>query len=164
MRGKDLIGRPVIGQNGRSWGEVSDLLVDPSEQKLVALALRSSGFFGGAKFVDFGSVASFGPDVVLVDDEPVPVARFGSARTWAEAADLIGKRYISPSGSSAGILEDLIFDEISGRVTAFRLSGGFIQDLIDGRQTVTAAPVMITEDAVVSGGVSGLNLGPGIED
>lgn len=163
MRGKDLIGRPVIGPSGRRYGEVTDLLVDAGGQRLVALVLSPFGLFGSPRVLTVESVSSFGPDVVLVDDEPGSQVGFGPSRTLGEAKDLLGKRYIDRHGSDVGVLEDLIFDEVSGRVTGFKLSGGFIQDLIDGRQTVAASPVIVLEDMIMSG-VSGLNLGTGIED
>lgn len=165
-RGKDLIGHSVIQiETGKRLGEVREILFDPDGVRVLGLVLSPGGWFDGGKAVPFDSVRSFGPDAVVVEDEPIEVKSLpGCESGVGQQRDLVGKRLLSEQGRDLGTLDDVIFDAGTGGVMAYQVSGGFIQDLMDGRDTIFTSGLSVGRDAVIVDGVEGLDLGLTIED
>ena len=57
---------------------------------------------------------------------------------------------LSADGTELGIVEDILFDEETGRVAGWRLSTGLIDDLLQGRPVLNE-PLLLTmgEDALI---------------
>ena len=161
-----MIGKVVIHQSsGRRLGQVSDLLLDPTGRRVEALVLGRGILQGRACAVPVASIAGMGPDAVLVDDDPVdPDAAPGKGnQRWSEMRRLSGKPVLTRTGTELGVLDDVLFDEASGNVTGYRLSGGFVADLLDGRQTLAPTGLTVGDEALLADGVPELDLGPSVE-
>src|SRR5689334_4774283 len=68
IKGKNLIGRSVVGQNdGAKLGVVRDLIFDHETDELLALVLADKDLFGliDAVVVQWSNVASVGGDVIF---------------------------------------------------------------------------------------------------
>lgn len=132
---RETLGRPVVQQRtGRVLGRVHDLLMDAQGRQVVALLLAPGTWFAPPRGVSWTQVRALEPDRVLAEGEPVELAGLGrevltldqlAARTPYAAAD-------------AASLDDAVFQPASGRVEGYHLSGGILQDLLDGRHYVEA--------------------------
>lgn len=152
VRGRDVIGRTVwLQTTGRRLGRVVDLLLDPGGRRVVGLAVADGGP-GGPRMLPLDAVTEIGRDAILAGAaaQPVPPA---AVRTWRELRELAGKPVVSSGGRELGAVDDVVFDLRTGEVSSYRLSGGFVQDLIEGRPEVPAASMVIGSDAVLADGV-----------
>lgn len=157
-RGRDVIGKPVIVQgSGRRVGRVGDLLLDPAGRRVAGLLVA------GGRMVALPSLRGIGTDVVLCDDLPVPLPPAG-LRPWSELRRLSGKPVLSQAGQAMGTLDDVVFDEATGEISGFRISGGFIQDLVEGRSLLPGDALSVNGGgALVATTQPRIDLGPDYE-
>ena len=104
-------------------GSVRRLLLDPETARIVALELE--GAADGRVIVEWPAVTGIGQDAVIVEsaeDRRGPLDETEEALI-AGQLDLEGKLVLDESGDAVGILEDLAFDEKSGRVSEIHVPG-----------------------------------------
>lgn len=124
IRLSQLTGQRVLTRDGaRQVGSIRRLLLDPASGTVVGAELE--GGVGDATMLDWSSVASIGPDAVMVEtDDVVRVAQSDVERRLAAGdLDLKGKQVLHEGGDSLGPLEDLEFDETSGRLARLHVPG-----------------------------------------
>lgn len=124
IRLRQLKGQRVLTQSGaQNLGSIRRLLVDPSRSAVVAAELE--GVIGEDTILEWPSVASIGADAVMV--ESVEVVRGPRSdmeqRLAAGELDLDGKLVLDEGGDALGPLEDLEFDEDTGRIMGLRVPG-----------------------------------------
>jgi uncharacterized protein YrrD len=119
VRGQRVLAR----EDARMVGSVRRLLLDPASVSVSAAQLE--GTEGDATILPWNAVVSVGPDAVMVESagvlrEPGPdVIGHIERGTF----DLEGKLVLSDGGDALGQLEDIEFDERSGRVTQLHVPG-----------------------------------------
>jgi sporulation protein YlmC with PRC-barrel domain len=124
IRLSQLTGQRVLTRDGaRQLGSIRRLLLDPMEGMVVSAELE--GGTGEGTMLDWTSVASIGPDAVMVESEDVVRdARSDLERRLAAGElDLAGKQVLDEGGDALGPLEDLEFDEASGRLARLHVPG-----------------------------------------
>lgn len=61
-----------------------------------------------------------------------------------------GMPVITANGKQLGILEEVYFDEVQGKIVGYELSDGFVNDVLDGRQVIRHPDqLLFGEDAFV---------------
>lgn len=145
--GREIIGLPVFhSDTGRRLGEVKDVILDGHGRRVWGLVLDRGGLFHQARVLPIEMIQDIGPDAVVSHHEPmveIPGA------TISERRDLQGKRVLSQSGSDLGTLDDVFF-EVDGSVTGFRLSAGFIDDIISGKQELSVSGARaVGQDSII---------------
>ncbi len=147
QRGKEVLNKKIVSINGDVQAEhVRDLIFDPNGQHLLALLVDEGGWFHAAKVIPFDRVRSIGEDAVMVDSLDAVV----SARDVPGMSDilsgnhkLIGTPLMTTDGEDLGQLADLYFDELTGQVTGYDMSGGVFADMGSGRSFVPAAAELL---------------------
>lgn len=127
---RDLVGRPVTQSGtGKPLGHVRQVLLDPQGRQVVALQVTPATWFSPARAIPWEQVRSLGADRVVAEGEPEELSALGR-----EALELnqFAER-TSYATAETATLDDVVFDPATGRVAGYRLSGGFLQDLMDGR-------------------------------
>lgn len=133
MRGREVIGLPVIDlDRGERLGTVGDVVIDLANRRLVALVVEGNGLFKTATVLDLARIKALGQDAVTVAGLDVP-ARCPEGEGRCRSGDLIGRMVLDNRGSDMGVLDDLVFDN-GGGIRALVLSGGVIQDILDGQE------------------------------
>lgn len=98
-------------------GRVRHFVVDPDEQRVVAL--RLDGVKGDDRYVSWDALASFGQDVVTISDaaslRPADGPREEGVR---KEYGVLGKRVLTDAGRELGEVTDVEFDQETGRITA----------------------------------------------
>lgn len=128
---RETLGRPVVQLgSGRSLGRVRDLLVDAQGRQVVALLLAPGSWFAPPRGIPWAQVQALEPDRVVAAGEPVELAGLGR-----EVLTLEQLAARSPyAAAEAASLDDVDFQPGSGQVEGYQLSGGILQDLLDGRR------------------------------
>jgi uncharacterized protein YrrD len=148
----ELVGKPIVSaENGERIGKVSDVLLDPQSQHVLALVI-AGGLLHSEHVLLYTDVQTLGTDAV--------VARSGTgvvgAKEWRQLAVettrtsmLKHKRVLTTSGRAVGEIRDVVLDD-DGGVEAFELGGSALAGLLRRRSTLPHAEgVMIGADAVL---------------
>jgi len=124
----------------------SELVVDEESGVVRGLLVKVSN---RVIRVDLESVHAFGQDAVTLRELPE-----NNSTSEAEASNwfdrVLGKPLLSDDGVDMGTIDDLCFDEQSGTLLGFQVSGGLIQDLTEGKELLPLGRrITYGEDAVI---------------
>ena len=121
-----MIGLPVI-VNGRQRGNVLRGVLAEDGKSLRGLVIR--GGLRGARWLSREQISLVGKISVI--------AKGKAGRVPNDAAYHLF-RVTDPDGTRLGVVTDALFNEETLRVSALEISGGPLDDLIDGRWYATA--------------------------
>jgi sporulation protein YlmC with PRC-barrel domain len=115
--------RVLAQQDAQMVGSVRRLLLDPSSVAVSGAQLE--GVEGDATILPWNAVMSIGPDALMVESADV-LRQAGDElgeRLESGIFDLEGKLVLNDRGDALGQLEDIEFDERSGRVQRLMVPG-----------------------------------------
>ena len=135
-KGNSVIGKDILSlEDGTHLKSVRDLIVDAGGQRLVAIVVEESGLMSPARVIPIGEVTSFGKDAVVVrsPDSIVPTNEDETLRTIVEQKEkILGKQVYTVQGDDQGKIADIYFDEPTGTVMGYEVSGGLLGDVAKG--------------------------------
>ena len=153
-------GRTVIGQDvysladGRRVHSVKDLLVSDDHDTIVALLVDEGGLLGTSTIVPIEAVHRFGPHAVMIEDATSVIPASADTRVAAtldRKASLLGTVVVTTEGERVGKIGDMYFDEVSGAILGYEVSGGTVGDVMRGTSWLPRASVsVIGPDAVIA--------------
>lgn len=148
---RETLGLPVIhADSGHELGKVREWLLDERGELMLAFLAEDGGWLPQRRVFSYHKIIVLGQDVILVDKEGDHAVGDPPAIDGAPTYRVMGKRVISRSGNELGVVEDVLFEEETGRVSGWRLSSGLIEDILHGRQVLEQAPqVNIGEDVMI---------------
>ena len=135
-KGKTVIGKPILAYDeGLRVGEVRDVVLSADNAAVVGLIAEEGGLFESSKIAPMEEINSFGRDAVVVRST-ASIQSAGQLPAIKAILDrkqsLLGTRVFTETGDEQGAVNDIYFDERSGRVTAMEISGGRVSDLTNG--------------------------------
>jgi len=146
-RAGEIAGLPVVVvDSGLVIGRVKELVFDFGHGRLAGFVV---GGRDGVGYLPFDQVYSLGGTAVTVgveavfvplDSVPAPVKRLLEARNDSPR----GRRVLTRTGRMLGRVEDILLDAESGAVWGYELTGGFIDDFINGRKAVPLTDEIVT--------------------
>lgn len=114
-RGKELVGKPIYGQqDGRQIGTVKDLFVDLELTLLKGIYLGREGLISRKiQFIAREDVTVFGIDTVLTTGSDVATdnSQVPKVDMWLRRDSLLGRDVETAGGTKVGTIGDLLFDE-----------------------------------------------------
>jgi uncharacterized protein YrrD len=135
-KGKSLIGKDVLSlEDGVKLDTVSDVVIDPEGRRMVAIIVTEGGLLSSSQVVPTDEVTSYGKDAVIVRNKAsvVSVSDHPELREMIDHnGKIIGKKVFTSSGDDQGSISDIYFDEPSGAVVGYEVSGGLIGDAAKG--------------------------------
>lgn len=111
MKARNLKDKPVVSMaDSAQVGTVDDVLFDPSELRIVGLALRGQS---GQSILPFGSIRSIGSDAVMVESAAETQGAAGQAmrETMRGLEDLTSLSVVNGEGTLLGKVKDLEVDQ-----------------------------------------------------
>ena len=135
-KASEVIGRPVVvREGGTEAGKIKDLVVDPSGRQVLGFVI-SEGLFKGAKVAPWAGVQAIGPDSVILS-AAASIVKSAEAPDIQAVLDknlsIRGVKLQTTAGKELGKIEDFQFDEQTGAVLGYELSGGILSDAFGGR-------------------------------
>jgi uncharacterized protein YrrD len=135
-KGKSLIGKDVLAlDDGSKLQKVNGVIVDPGGQRLVALVVDEGSLMSSTKVVPIEEISSFGRDAVVVEGH-ASIVTTADAPGLKEIVDqsekIVGKKVFTITGDEQGTIADIYFDEPSGKVLGYEVSGGLLGDAAKG--------------------------------
>ena len=136
-KGKSVIGKDVLSlEDGVKLETVSDLVIDPEGRRVVAIIVTEGGFLSSSRVVPTEEVASYGKDAVVVRSKAsvVSVSDHPDLRQMVDHHNgkILGKKVFTSSGDNQGSISDIYFDEPTGAVVGYEVSGGLLGDAAKG--------------------------------
>jgi uncharacterized protein YrrD len=150
-KGSDLIGKVIITYDtGEQIDRVQDLIFDQDSHELLGLLVDEGGFFRATRVIPFTSIQAIGPNAVVVPSKKAVV----KLRAVPEIKAIMKRnnvlrstRIFTVNGRDLGTMVDLYFDEETGSVEGYEVSGGLFADAYSGRSFVPAPQTLkIGED------------------
>ncbi|MBW4595968.1 MAG: PRC-barrel domain-containing protein [Brasilonema angustatum HA4187-MV1] len=151
-KGSDVIGKAVVTYDtGKKIERIRDLIFDQKRNQLLGFLVEEKGLFRDAKVVPLEQVQAIGLDAIVVHSKQ-SVVRADHIPVIKEILHhnnvLIGTRILTTTGLDLGGLVDLFFDEHSGLVEGYEVSGGVFADAYSGRSFVPAPETLKIGDDV----------------
>lgn len=151
LKGRDILDKSVVSYDtGERFDKVKDLIFDQNSNQLVGLLLEEAGWFSSAKVILLKDVKAIGSDAVIVPSKDCVI----SANEITVIEQILkhnnilkGTHIMTTDGRDLGTMVDLYFDERTGSVEGYEVSGGLFADAYSGRSFVPAIQTLkIGED------------------
>lgn len=141
-KGSDVIGKVVVTYDtGRKIEIIRDLIFDQQRNQLLGFLVEERSMFRDAKVIPLQEVQAIGLDAIVIRSQE-SVVEAGHISAIQEILHhnnvLRGTRILTTEGLDLGRLVDLFFDEQSGLVEGYEVSGGVFADAYSGRSFVPA--------------------------
>jgi uncharacterized protein YrrD len=135
-KGKNVIGQPVLSfADGRRLDTIKDLVLSGTDDSVAALLVDEGGMLSNSRVVPFEAIRSFGRDAVVIEEAQAIVSAGDNkeiSRILNRDEKLLGKKVVTDTGDGLGSISDMYFDDQSGRILGFEVSGGVIGDIARG--------------------------------
>ncbi len=137
-------GKPVINiVDGKRLGEIVDLYLDQSLDKVKAIFLGSEGFITRRSYVvDLASIQVCGADVWLVAgaDKVVSLDSYAGADSIVLASTVKGREIQTEGGVKVAVVDDIILDA-EANVIGFTLSRVHVQGRLAERKQIARSAI-----------------------
>lgn len=136
QKGSEVIGRSIVSrEGGASVGKVKDIVVDGTGRRVLGFIV-DEGMLKHTKVAPWGAVQAIGPDAVVIAS-PASVVK---AEETPEIKNVLDKKLVirglrlqTTTGKGLGKIDDFRFDETTGAVLGYELSGGVLADVFKGK-------------------------------
>lgn len=146
---KDVLGRPIYSiQEGRRCGRICDVVIDFQAHRILGVIAEGS-WDNPSKVIALESISTFGKDSVMIQSDTqveAPSENNTLAQAISNRINWNNLRVIKDSGEQMGSLTNLMFDDKSGEISNYEISGGIFKKLMGG----TAS---LPKDGVIAVGV-----------
>jgi len=149
--GKGMIGKPVVAfDSGEKFNTIVDLIFDQQNNLLLGFLVDEGGWFSNALVLPLSKIQAIGNDAVIVPSRDV----ISSASEIPEIQNILekdnvlkGTKIMTVDGRDLGTMTDLYFDDKTGVIEGYEVSGGIFADAYSGRSFVPAPDtIKIGED------------------
>ncbi len=149
--GKGMIGKPIVAyDSGEEFRTIVDLIFDQESNQLLGFLVDEGGWFSNALVLPLTNIQAIGADAVIVASrEAIASAQeFPAMQSILERDNILkGTRIMTLDGRDLGTMLDLYFDDTTGAIEGYEVSGGIFADAYSGRSFVPAPDTLkIGED------------------
>jgi uncharacterized protein YrrD len=139
-KGSDILGKTVVAYDSGRWvSQVKDLIFDQDSNQLLGLLVRESGWFSDAEVIPFQGIQAIGSDTIIVPAESaiIRASQLPEVKRILERNNILkGTHIMTTDGRDLGKMIDLYFDEQTGVIEGYEVSGGLFADAYSGRSYV----------------------------
>ena len=132
----ELIGLPVISRsNGEILGEVDDLIYLPTSSQIRGLVIKSTEQY----YTESDNIYKIGSDVIILNHSSLlyEYQKAPGIGITERTGTIMGEPVITNDGKEIGAINDLVIDENDYRLVGYEVSGGVIQDVLQGRNILS---------------------------
>ncbi|BAY26777.1 PRC-barrel domain-containing protein [Calothrix sp. NIES-2100] len=151
-KGSDVIDKVVVTYDaGKKIERILDLIFDQNRNQILGFLVEEKGLFRDAKVIPLQEVQAIGLDAIVVNSKAsvVEAHRIPAIKEILHKGIVLrGTKILTTEGLNLGGLVDLFFDEHSGLVEGYEVSGGVFADAYSGRSFVPAPETLKIGDDV----------------
>jgi len=156
-----IIGLPVLEtETGTQIGEIVEVIVDIEAAFVCGFIIAGANWFASESIITFDDLFSVGRDAMMVRNRHVvrQLNTLDIVNNKYYLRDLFDKQIFTDSGLHIGVLNDILFDNITGEIKWYQVSDSIITDLLYGRMMMPLPPVQIVgqEKVIVPEGMTKL--------
>lgn len=150
-----LLDMPVFSiSEAESIGLVKNIIIDPAEKCLMALAVDKRGWYHDVRVIPAGKIRSIGEDVINIDEKQSAKRAVNLPRiveNMHKPCSLVGSRIITDDGQVLGRVEHFFLNREGGAISRLQVgAGGLFAGLLSGHVSIPATYVMtIGAEAIV---------------
>jgi uncharacterized protein YrrD len=135
VRGRDLVGLPIVTLAGDDVAEVRDVMFDADAGHIVGFTLNKRGRFRGRmrEVLMRSQVGAVGPDAIMID--PSVVLAEESVTTTGAGGNVLSDRVITDAGVAVGTVTDVVVDTGDGAVVGYEVQPADDTDRRNGRRS-----------------------------
>ncbi|EGO63743.1 PRC-barrel domain-containing protein [Acetonema longum] len=119
QKSKDILHLPVVSiLEGKELGLVRDLVINPADAEVIALAIDAGMWYLGAKILSFSAIKGLGKGAVTIEtsDDLLPIFQVPEAVQFLNTGvKIIGTKVLSNTGQIQGKINEFYLDE-AGRI------------------------------------------------
>lgn len=137
---KSIIGMPVYSLNdGETLGAVKQLIIDPTQKQLLALAVDKKGWYKDIRIIPAEKIHQIGNDAITISERSA-AARAANlpqlVKHMNQANNLIGNRLISDDGQTLGKVEEYYLDAENKLICRLDVVSNRRDEAVSGRASV----------------------------
>jgi uncharacterized protein YrrD len=132
----ELLGLPVINRsNGEILGEVDDVIYRPVSSRILGLVIRSKERY----YTESDNIYKIGSDLIVLNHSSLvhEYQQSPGIGIAEQNGTVIGETVITSDGDEIGAVNDLVIDEKNYQLVGYEVSGGVIQDVLQGRNILS---------------------------
>jgi uncharacterized protein YrrD len=141
-QGSDIINKPIITRDmGEKIGSVKDVLFNSKHRVVQGLVVNEGGFMASPRIVPFSAIATVGTHAVIVPSRDAirPATKeSGMDQSIREGTVVKGTHVMTEDGKDLGKIADIFFDEKTGAIEGYQVSGGIFADAYTGKSFLPA--------------------------
>jgi len=150
-KGSDLINKLVVTYNtGERVERIKDLLFDQDNNQLLGFLVSEGGWLSNSRAIMLQDVQALGPNAVVISSKRaiLEAKKVPKIKQILKRNNVLrGTRIMTTDGRDLGTMVDLYFNEETGAVEGYEVSGGLFDDMYSGRSFVPAPQTLhIGED------------------
>lgn len=155
VRATHVIGLKILTlEDGKKIGTVHDIIYDPQDNAIKAFVVENGGLFSSPKVILTKNILSIGRDALMIPNDQVIENASKSEDKVADIAKedtyLTKTKIVTEDGTVLGSVDDVYFDDKTGRVEELEVSEGGFKTLQSGRKRVKIHDVVtIGKDATI---------------
>lgn len=130
-------------------GKVLDLAIH--DNKIIGVIIDKKGWLNHHLYLPIWDIHSFGVDALMIENHDKLSQLSKQDYLFASGKQRIrGKALLTTEGEKLGIVEDVYFEEDSGKIVGYEVTDGLIADIKEGKRLIkTNTPLKIGEDVLV---------------
>jgi uncharacterized protein YrrD len=132
----NFIGKPIVTQSGERLETIDDVIFDPRTHHVLCFLIEPGGWVGGAKILPWTHEYSITPSALIISSRDQVVSALNIPRMQAvleNAPVVIGKKILRSDGRQIGIVNDIYFDQQTGAIQEYEITGGSLTDSSEQR-------------------------------
>jgi uncharacterized protein YrrD len=135
-KGKNVIGKDLLSiVDGKKVGTVKDLLFGSANDSVAAILVEKGGILRSPRIAMWENVRSVGKDAVMISESAAIMAADShplAKEILRQDDELMGKKVFTDGGDQQGSISDVYFNERSGQILGFEVSGGLVENIHKG--------------------------------
>lgn len=144
---RNLMDLPVVTEQQVHMGDITDVFLDPTEQRVIKLGVTwvmdNRQVSGSDSDLPFSQIASFDPHQAIVSDEigetaGLDLLNYGDETLVSATGTLLDHPIVTRGGQRLGTIVDFFVDEEDGAILGYEVSNDAIEN--EHRKTQILAP------------------------
>lgn len=144
---RNLMDLPLVTEQQVHMGDITDVFLDPTEQRVVKLGISwvmdNRQVSGSDNDLPFSQITSFDPHQAIVSDEigetaGLDLLNYGDETLVSATGTLLDHPIVTRSGKRLGTIVDFFVDEEDGAILGYEVSNEAIEN--EHRKTQILAP------------------------
>ncbi len=151
----DLPIKTILSEDNTKY-TVKSVLLDGNKNKLVAIVCKEGTIKKYCKTIPYERIISIDMNGVIISDENcIKKVKHSEIVSYLQLEDILRKDVKSNTDDFYGILTDIYINLLTGAISGYELSEGYLDDFISGRRIINISGTL--KDNISTNGITVCN-------